>query len=459
MSRCLYYSLGVRFDIIPLFYGWQFLDVNLLQDRLIESVFYLHCQPPLFNLFLGGTLKIFPNHLDIAFHIVYLAFGLAMAVSIVALMNRLGLPRILSIALSVIFVANPTTLLYENWLFYTYPIASILAVSALFLHKWLSERKLRYGLIFFACLASAVLTWSLFQLVWVFAAGLVVLLYGRIRWQALVAAAAIPFILIVSWQVKNWHYFGFLGTSSWVGMNLARSQAELLFSQETRELVKQGKLSELALVPAFSDYNAYEEYLSKPPKTDIPALAEKVKDLPSFGPNYNYIGYVAASRASFDVVADVIESRPLDFVKNCVHAFAVYVIPAGDYPFLGRNRDRTSFLVTAYNALFYGSLKEDNMGLLIIYGLALSIGYGCYLAVRWIRDRPADVAYAATVMFVWLTVIYVTAVVNLFESQENNRMRFITEPYVWIMLGIIFDGIRKRCVRDRKVETQSPQEP
>ena len=59
-SRSLYYYLGVRFDATILFYAEQFLDVNLLQARLTESIFYLHCQPPLFNLFLGAVLKVFP---------------------------------------------------------------------------------------------------------------------------------------------------------------------------------------------------------------------------------------------------------------------------------------------------------------------------------------------------------------------------------------------------------------
>ena len=42
-------------------------------------------------------------------------------------------------------------------------------------------------------------------------------------------------------------------------------------------------------------------------------------------------------------------------------------------------------------------------------------------------------------MFVRLTIIYIAAVVNLFENQENNRMRFITEPYVMVMLGVVID--------------------
>jgi hypothetical protein len=87
------------------------------------------------------------------------------------------------------------------------------------------------------------------------------------------------------------------------------------------------------------------------------------------------------------------------------------------------------------------------VGLLIICSLALSIGYGAYLAVRWIRNGPEDVAYAGTVMFVWLTIIHIAAVVNLFENQENNRMRFITEPYVMVMLGVVIDQIRRRCLK------------
>ncbi len=229
-----------------------------------------------------------------------------------------------------------------------------------------------------------------------------------------------------------------------MGMNLARSQAKLIFNEETLTLVEAGKLSRLLTVPAFSDYDAYREYLPEPPETDIPALNQKVKDPPSFGPNYNYIGYVAASKASFDETICVIRSRPGDFVKNCLNGFAVYLTPATDYLFLGPNRDQMSFLVTAYNAVFYGSLKRECIGLLIVYSLVLSIGYGAYLASRWIRNRPEDVSYAATLIFIWLTIGYVTVVVNLFENQENNRMRFIIEPYILIILGIIFEGIRKR---------------
>ncbi len=149
-SRCLYYTIGVRFDQSLLFYAWQFLDVDLLQNRLFESTYYLHIQPPLFNLFLGTILKAFPQHSDTAFHVIYLTFGLIMGIALVTLMVKLGISRLLATALAIIFIASPTAILYENWLFYTYPMASVLCLAALLFHEWLLRAKLRLGVLFFA---------------------------------------------------------------------------------------------------------------------------------------------------------------------------------------------------------------------------------------------------------------------------------------------------------------------
>ena len=58
-----------------------------------------------------------------------------------------------------------------------------------------------------------------------------------------------------------------------------------------------------------------------------------------------------------------------------------------------------------------------------------------------------------------VAIIGYEIVENLFENQENNRMRFVIEPYVWLMLGILFDGIRKYCVRGRKIQAQNCVKP
>ena len=46
-------------DPDPLTWYWQYIEPALLKERLLESLFYLHSQPPLFNLLLGLTFKAF----------------------------------------------------------------------------------------------------------------------------------------------------------------------------------------------------------------------------------------------------------------------------------------------------------------------------------------------------------------------------------------------------------------
>jgi hypothetical protein len=60
-SRIAAYAAGIRFDADPLTWYWQYIDTVLLKERLLESLYYLHSQPPLFNLLLGVTLKAFPT--------------------------------------------------------------------------------------------------------------------------------------------------------------------------------------------------------------------------------------------------------------------------------------------------------------------------------------------------------------------------------------------------------------
>src|SRR5207245_7531778 len=90
VSRLLYWSIGVRFDSSSLGWYWQYVDPVLLKYDLVRSLVYLHSQPPLFNLFLGLVLKLFPGHEATVFQLTFLALGLTLTLSMFFLMARLG---------------------------------------------------------------------------------------------------------------------------------------------------------------------------------------------------------------------------------------------------------------------------------------------------------------------------------------------------------------------------------
>ncbi|MEJ2718486.1 MAG: hypothetical protein P8182_15345, partial [Deltaproteobacteria bacterium] len=295
VSRYVYYAWGIRFDFSTIYTSMQVLDVNLLQQRLIESIWNLHSQPPLFNLLVGIVVKCFSHHPHIALNIVYLGFGLALALSMLALARALGVPRLLAVFLTAAFVVSPTTVLYENHPFYTYPTALLLCVSALLLARWEQTDNMAFGIGFFVCAAGTIMIRSIFQLLWLGVACIPLVIRKRMRWRSILAAAVVPVLLVVAWQVKNFHQFGAVTTSSWLGMNMNRNTLDRLSVRERSELMQRGLVSALAAIPVYSEFEAYQSYVPNGRGRDIPALDRKWKDPPSVGPNFNYVGYINVS--------------------------------------------------------------------------------------------------------------------------------------------------------------------
>ena len=126
-SRIIYYFIfGIIFNSKPLLFAVQYLDPELLKNNLLQSLFYMHSQPPLFNLFLGAGLKLFPGNPLPFYHYSFMILGLLFTVGLYSLMVRLKISKQISFILTVIFIVNPAFILYENLLFYTHPILVLL---------------------------------------------------------------------------------------------------------------------------------------------------------------------------------------------------------------------------------------------------------------------------------------------------------------------------------------------
>ncbi|MEO6940288.1 MAG: hypothetical protein ABI444_09160, partial [Candidatus Kapaibacterium sp.] len=112
VSRVIFYLLGIRFDSTPLDTFWQFIDPVLLQARLWESLFYLHSQPPLFNLFLGIVLNISPEHYTSMYHGVYFLLGAWMTYLLFELLNGLGLSVKWAYGVTLAFILSPPAIIF-----------------------------------------------------------------------------------------------------------------------------------------------------------------------------------------------------------------------------------------------------------------------------------------------------------------------------------------------------------
>ncbi len=424
LSRIYFYWLGVRFETSSLEWYWQVLDPQLLAERLLESVFFLHSQPPLFNLMLGVGLKLSPDHSLVLFHVIFMGLGLLLAVAIYLLLTRFGLSRLIAAVLVLLYATSPNWLMYENWLFYDFPnaVALVLAGAALLAFGRTGSTRWLFG--FFTLLAVVVWTRSIFHLAW-FVVCVGIVLAARPRcWRAIAAAAAVPLVLIVALFAKNLVVFDFFGSSSWLGMSLTRLTTAEMDPVEREAWVGEGRLSRVALVPPFSPVESYESVGVPVTDCGIPALGWRLRS--TGAPNFNHAAYLQISRMSLADAKVVIRRHPGLYLGSVARSGARFFWSPVNYPPFRDNLVATASTYRLFESTVNLPLVAAMLGL-------LAFAYGGIRGWRWLRGTGSgDDAFFAFSVF---TIAWVFSVASFFEFIENFRYRFAVEPLVFVMLG------------------------
>lgn len=360
LSRLHAAHRGVRFTADTLHWFFQFIEPRLLRERLLESVTFLHSQPPLFNLFLGGVLKVAPEAPEALFARLYTLAGLLLTLCLYGLLVRLQVPRWPSALLTALFMASPATVLYEHWLFYTYPEALLLCGSALLLHRFAVSRRPGAGGLFFAALGILALTRSAFHLVWYLA--MVGLGWGMVRasWRTLLLAATGPLLVLLALYTKNAVCCGSFSASSWFGMNLAQIALKQAPIEVRAALVREGRVSRLVLADAFRPLSTYPpeyQFLRGP---DVPVLRREWKE--GGTPNFNHVAYVQVSRGFAKDALTLVREHPGHYLLTAWRGLRLFLAPTSDYPFLSANRQHLLdelWLSNRYLGGMYGARSRE----------------------------------------------------------------------------------------------------
>lgn len=465
-SRWLYASGGVVFDTQTLIYAEQFLDPELLRSRLWESLLYLHCQPPLFNFYLGLVLKFFPGRETIAFAWSYRLLGLGMGWALFSLLRRFRVSGVLSAVLVCWFLVSPACVLYENYLFDTYPMAALLVLSALFLHRFLSAGRKSDAFAFFWLLGAVVLTRNVFHLVWLLLV-LGVLFIRLRRWRGrILASAFIPTAMVAGLYLKNLLLFGSPTASSSLGTTLYHVGAGLMPQAVREKLVgeSRGRISELSLlppIPTMKPLKSYPAAWSKWPLTGIPALDEKLK-ANGQNTNFNHIAYLHINKRYAKDSLRLILARPEYYLRSVRWAIRAYFLPASDY-FFDDGKYPLPFMTRLYDVLFYGRFpparpvlrqeeygwryQDSRMSWFLVAACPLLFAFGVWEAIRAFRKFPparGGPADRGTLLFILYSMAWWTSVTCLVSMGENMRHRFVLEPYYIVLLGLFLTRARAK---------------
>jgi hypothetical protein len=441
VSRVLYDLAGIRFDGNTYLGYWQFIDPELLRTDLWRSIFYLHSQPPLMNLFTGILLQWFPTYHQAVFHILYFLTGLALTISIYLLGLSIRFPRWCAALLAAWFTLSPGTVLYEHWLTYTYPLTAVLTLSAVCLFQFADTRKIGWGLLYFFLLASVALSWALFHIIWLFALfflGLWLMPERRKVWLA----ALVPILLVTGWYAKNLITIGEFTASSWAGMNLSKIATFRIPEKDRKQMIKAGVLSKFAEYPPFRNPLVYLKLLPDTPTTGIPLLDSPYTSLG--GRNHHHLVYVEASRYYLRDALQVIRLEPGYYLQSIGQAYYIFFHSSSDFDLVIGNRGRIRQLDTWWNRLFYGQwLNDEDSGERLNSISPLNIGWWIIIGFSvvlisspiFIWQNRGSIMNPDTllVLFMSINILYVALVGNTMDIGENNRFRFAVDPFILVL--------------------------
>ncbi len=483
--RGIAYAAGVGFWDMGLT-AWQLLPTHLLRDDLWRSVWYLHSQPPLFNLLTGVLLKIAPSEaaFTILARLLYLGVGILMIVLLFRLLLRLDVPLPLAGVVAGGFAIAPATILFENLYTYDYLSAVLLVVAAYTLHRYASDHAPRDGVLFFAALAGVCLMRSLYHLAWLLVVvALVWWLLPRVRRRTLYVAA-LPVLLVAAVYGKNLLVFGSFGASSWLGMNVWRIASFGMPRSAREQLVQQGVLSPVAQEPAFRPLAIYASLLPATPPTGIPALDEPGD---ATHPNLNHLAYRQIAQHYLHDSLTLLRQQPQHYREGLLAAATFYFYPPSDFYFFYYQRNRAAlgpydrfvnrYLLLQRNyhdeqqrGVFHAQLLArtkprlptvavlHDVSLTLLVLLPLLVAYGTVLVGHeW---RHAGVTpQVVLLLFILLTIAYTTVLGNLLEVGENNRFRFTIDPLYTLLFALLLRDIAGgvRCKLGRTPPAKPPQ--
>jgi hypothetical protein len=454
LSRLGYYLAGVRFDARPVIHYFQFVDPELLKHRLLESLSYLHIQPPGWNLFTGVILKLFPASYPAAFHATYLMLGLGICWSTYYLMRVYGVTRWLAFTLAAWFIVSPGVVLFENYLLYEYLVSFLLLGAAVALVRFVGDGRTISASLFFTALFSLVLVRNLFHLVYFVAIMAALAVLTPTRRRIVLLCGAVPLLAIVGLYAKNWALFGSFSGSTWMGMNMDTITIHQLTQEEGTDFVRRGVISPASLLDLGSPIALYEPYIELPSSTGIPVLDDCVTS--TGATNFNCLAFFQVQRLYTRDGFRLLRDYPVVYLRSLGAAWFSYFLPAGDFPFFDLNRPKIHTLDRFWNIVFFGQFKEASdrkelrrlatrgarVSLALYTGMFLMIGlpalwlWNIYYLVMGVRRKTLDPPAAMLMGFLLLNITYVTLIANLLSSFENNRYRFPLDAFYAVLLGV-----------------------
>lgn len=448
--------------------SWQLIDLWVLEESPLGSVWYLHIQPPLHNLLIGVVVAWSPFP---TMGTLFALYGISLLVAglfLHDLIVRWGVPPIVGGLIVGVAVADPTLLSTIRTGSYEVPVAAMLILVLWLAQRYFDDPRARWLLLTALVMTLGALTRSLLHPVWVLGVLALMWLVRSVDRRQVVASLAIPLVLIGGWMVKNQVIFGTPTLTSWLGFNMQRGVTAPMGDDAVEQAVAEGAVSPIVLEYPWLPPEFYAEWTGScsPAHEHLAARAEVKRQYPgvmqrtlNFNNECLLPAYQQAERDAFTLI----RRHPDRYLTQRTTALFLSYQTApvsGDYtggeptwmdrlydPVLGTStmsRDMSDWNLRFLDSRF-DVLHIEYSVTLVVLSLLLVARSGV-AAVRLVRrgwrarrDWPGD-------ELVWLlaagTVVLVVVGGDLIELGENGRFRAMVDPLIitlplsWVVLAV-----------------------
>jgi Dolichyl-phosphate-mannose-protein mannosyltransferase len=444
-AMALYYRLGCRIQAGTAFGSpggsawdgyWQLLPADMMRHHLLQSLWYLHAQPPLYNLLCGIVFKLFQPHHVAALQWFNIGLGSLAAAMTYTICKELFKNRTAGFVTALFLAINPSVFLFETNALYDLFCLFLITLSGYFLARYSKDGTVGSLIGFCAGINSLIMVRSLYHIVLLAPlAFLVVFANGR-----RVRRATIIFLLIgmlpTAWYAKNAVMFGFFGGSSWFGMNLFD---QVSYNVLPRQMTRAGCDAMVFGVrfPSQADYARYGFAGS----AAVPLLRND---------DMHNINIVAISDVYLQNSLRLIRTFPGHYVKNIAHAYLIFCKPSTRFADLDEGVARIPRTVAAWEWL-EGRIDLPWSTPVTNFVIFLPIAFvlvGLLLIHEKQRTRRLwreALRNNIVLLYLMIMVSYTVLVSSMFEMGENDRFKFPVEQFIWILVLYAVSSVVRLC--------------
>lgn len=414
---------------------WQTLPLESLRGNLSESIWNLHSQPPMHNLY-GGLLAkgFYPNHLE-WMHCINIALGACIPAMVGVIVWRIARNKTGGILAALLYALHPSLFLYEAYPLYTLPAAFLITAAVFCLAMFCPNRKVGWLYAFVVLANLLILTRSAYHVVILLAiVPAAALMASRKRVRTLAICLLISGVSI-GWYAKNQVKFGFFGASSWAGQGLWRITGKDYSQERKDDLLARGVIEPAAAkVHTFTPPSMYRQY-GFDKASDVDVLSRD---------DFNNINIIDISRSYQRSAIAVLREDPKTWLRNVGRAYRAFCVPSSQYLQVSDNAAKMPEHEWVASGVFQGQwLCErvaERTGVdvfrsllffilpLMVLGYLLSAIRRCGVSPkRWGVMISRDPAAAMAMIF----IAYSTAICCMAELGENMRFKFLIESLLW----------------------------